>query len=255
MSAALRVLLVDDEPLARTHLRALLAAEPDVEILGECGDGASAVRAIRETQPDLVLLDIQMPEGDGFAVVREVGPDRMPPVIFVTAYDEHAIRAFTVHALAYLLKPVEGPRLHDELARVRAHRRRDAEAELVARLEGLLGEGTVPSPDRLAVKVDGRILFLETRDIDWAEGADNHVRLHLGPRTHLVRGTLTELARRLPTGRFLRVHRSALVNVARIVEVQPWFGGDFVVILAGGRRITTGRSYRSQVQDFLRRSM
>lgn len=254
MSATLRVLLVDDEPLARTHLRALLAAEPDVEVVAECGDGASAVRAIREVRPDLVLLDIQMPEGDGFDVVREVGPDRMPPVVFVTAYDEHALRAFTVHALAYLLKPVDGPRLHEELDRARSQQRRAAEADVVARLEAMLAEGTSAPADRLAVKIDGRILFLETRDIDWAEGADNHVRLHIGTRTHLVRGTLTELARRLPARRFLRVHRSALVNVTRIMEVQPWFGGDFVLILAGGKRITTGRSYRQQVQEFLRRS-
>ena len=257
MSTTLRVLLVDDEPLGRTHLRALLAEEAGVDVVAECGDGASAVAQIREIQPDLVLLDIQMPELDGFGVVRAVGPDRMPLVIFVTAYDEHALEAFGVHALAYLLKPVERARLHEELARARAVRSHQTESDLAARLAAMLAD-RAPTPqgeERIAVKVDGRILFLDTREIDWAEGADNHVRLHMGSRTHRVRGTLTELARRLPAHRFLRVHRSALINVARIAEVQPWFGGDFVVILATGARVTTGRSYRPQMQEFLRRSM
>jgi two-component system LytT family response regulator len=257
----MRVLIVDDEPLARGHLRQLLAGESDVEIIGECGNGRDAVAAIRESAPppDLVLLDVQMPELDGFGVVREIGVERMPVVIFITAYDEFALKAFEVYALAYLLKPVDRARFGEALARARAHLRRGARTDLEERLAALLeqagGEGRESSPDRLAIKVNGRILFVRTDDIDWVEAVDNHVRLHIGPKHHLVRGTLTALERRLPSTKFLRTHRSVMVNVQRIAEIQPWFGGDYVIILADGTRHTSGRSYRQKVHDFVQRSL
>lgn len=254
---ALRALIVDDEPLARAHLKKLLAADPEVEVMGEHGNGRDAVTAIRERAPDLVFLDIQMPELDGFEVVRQVGVARMPVVVFVTAYDEYALRAFEVYALAYLLKPVDRTRFAEVLERAKAQLRRDAPSELESRLAALLDSGADRgrADERLAIKVEGRILFIRIGDIDWVEAEDNHVRLHLGARTHVVRGTLTALERRLPPTRFLRAHRSAMVNVERISEVQPWFGGDYVLILADGTRLTSGRTYRERVQEFLRRSL
>jgi two-component system, LytTR family, response regulator len=253
----LRALIVDDEPLARAHLRKLIAADPEVEVVGECGNGRDAVAAILERTPDLVFLDIQMPELDGFEVVRQVGASRMPAVVFVTAYNEYALRAFEVYALAYLLKPVDRSRFAHVLERAKGQARLAAPSELESRLTALLEQGGERGrpDDRLAIKVEGRILFVRIDDIDWVEAEDNHVRLHVGPRTHVVRGTLTALERRLPAPRFLRAHRSAMVNVDRITEVQPWFGGDYVLILADGTRITSGRTYRERVQEFLRKSL
>ncbi|MBX6331008.1 MAG: response regulator transcription factor [Gemmatimonadaceae bacterium] len=258
MSRPIRVLIVDDEPLARGHLRQLLGDDADVTVIGEAGNGRDAVAAIREHAPDLVLLDIQMPELDGFGVVREIGVEQMPPVIFVTAYDEFALQAFEVYAMAYLLKPVDRGRFAEALHRVKSHIRRGAPADdLATRLAALLEAASVRETqlERLAIKVDGRILFVRTDDIDWVEAVDNHVRLHVGTRHHLVRGTLTALERRLPASKFLRTHRSMIVNVQRIAEIQPWFGGDYVIILADGTRHTTGRSYRQKVHEFVQRSL
>jgi two-component system LytT family response regulator len=255
----LRALVVDDEPLARAHLRSLLAADPEVDVVGESGNGRDAVRAVRELEPDLVFLDIQMPELDGFEVVQAIGVDRMPVVVFVTAFDEYALRAFQVHALDYLLKPVDRERFREALARAKAQVVRGRAqgvngqlAALVRQLDARREKALVA--ERLAIKVGGKILFLRVDDIDWVEAVDNHARLHVGRQTHLVRDTLTRLETRLPAGRFLRVHRSTIVNVSRIVEVQPWFQGDYVLILADGTRVTTGRSYRQKVQRFLAES-
>jgi two-component system LytT family response regulator len=252
-----RALIVDDEPLARAHVRQLLAADPEIEVVGECGNGRDAVTAIRKRSPDLVLLDIQMPELDGFGVVREIGVERMPVVIFITAYDEFALKAFEVYALAYLLKPVDRDRFAEAVDRAKAYLRRGAPDDVGARLAALLeqvGERATRA-ERLAIKVDGRILFVSIDDIDWIEAMDNHVRLHLGARSYVVRGTLSGIEHRLPPGKFLRTHRSTIVNVQRVVEVQPWFGGDYVFILADGTRLTSGRSYRQRVQEFIDRSL
>ena len=248
-----RVLIVDDEPLARAHLRQLLAESADVEVMGECGDGREAVRRIREEAPDLVLLDVQIPELDGFGVVREVGAERMPMVIFITAYDEYALQAFDVFALAYLLKPVSRERFAGALARARALILGRTGDDVASRLTALLERVSESRQrgDRLSLKVDGRVLFVGVDEIDWLEASDNHVRLHLGQRSHQVRGTLASFEQRLPPGKFLRIHRSTMVNVRRIAEVQPWFGGDYVFILAGGMRLTSGRSYRRVVRDFM----
>lgn len=248
-----RVLIVDDEPLARAHLRQLLAESSGVEVIGECGDGRDAVRRIREESPDLVLLDVQIPELDGFGVVREVGVERMPMVIFVTAYDEYALQAFDVFALAYLLKPVSRERFAGALARARALVQGRGGDETASRLAALLERmsGSRQHGDRLSLKVDGRVLFVGVDEIDWIEAADNHVRLHMGQRSHQVRGTLTSFEQRLPPGKFLRIHRSTMVHVRRIMEVQPWFGGDYVFILTGGTRLTSGRSYRQAIRDFI----
>ncbi|HEU4585540.1 MAG TPA: LytTR family DNA-binding domain-containing protein [Gemmatimonadaceae bacterium] len=260
MSADLRptrVLIVDDEPLARAHLRELLAESGGVEVMGECGDGREAVRRILAEAPDLVLLDVQIPELDGFGVVREIGAERMPMVIFVTAYDEYALQAFDVSALAYLLKPVNREKFSNALERARTLMRAGSSTETASRLGKLLermGESR-PQGDRLSLKIEGRVLFVGVDEIDWLEASDNHVKVHIGQRTHQVRSTMASFEERLPPGKFLRIHRSTMVNVRRIVEVQPWFAGDYVFILAGGARLTSGRSYRQAIHDFMDRQL
>jgi two-component system LytT family response regulator len=257
MMQPVRVLIVDDEPLARAHLRQILAEDHEVEVVGECGNGRDAVDAIRERAPELVLLDVQMPELDGFGVVREIGVSAMPAVIFITAYDAYALQAFEVYALGYVLKPVDRARLAEVLGRAKGAIRCGAVDDIDARLAALLERVRARhrQQDRLAIKVEGRIVFVQVEEIDWLEAVDNHVRVHVGRTSHLVRGTLSAFERRLTAGQFLRVHRSAIVNVARIAEVQPWFGGDHVIILHDGTRLTSGRSYRQRVHDFLQRAL
>jgi two-component system LytT family response regulator len=270
----LRVLIVDDEPLARRRLRELLADEPDVEVVAECGNGIDAVAAIRRDRPDVVLLDIQMPELDGFGVVRTVGPERMPAVIFVTASDAHAVRAFDVFAVDYVLKPVDQDRLLEAVRR--AKQRVTAagsgpvanaeEVEIRARLTALISEVSeavaarqaqpaVPAGGRIAVKGDGRVIFVRVVDVDWVEAMDNYVRLHVGREAHVMRETMSHLEERLPPPGFLRIHRSTIVNVDRIREIQPWFAGDYVLILLDGTKLTTGRRYRAAVKALLDRAL
>jgi two-component system LytT family response regulator len=261
---AVRTLVVDDEPLARDHLRALLEARGDIEVIGECGDGRTAVAQIRREQPELVLLDIQMPELDGLGVVREVGPASMPTVIFVTAYDEYALAAFDAHAVDYLMKPVNRDRFTLAIDR--------AVALIGAGMGGAGGGGRASyvdtlarvverlhaarsGPERIAVREQGRVLFLRVDDIDWVEAADDHVRFHIGKTVFAHRDTLSRVEQRLPASKFLRIHRSTLVNVERIREVQPWFQGDWVAILIDGTRLTSGRSYRARVRAFLDRAL
>ncbi|HET7566333.1 MAG TPA: LytTR family DNA-binding domain-containing protein [Gemmatimonadaceae bacterium] len=253
---ALRALIVDDEPLARRHLRTLLASDPDVDVIGECGNGLDAVAAIQTSTPDLVFLDVQMPELDGFGVVQALDPQHMPVLIFITAHDEYALNAFRVHALDYLLKPVDRTRFHETLTRaktlVRSGRGREDGDQLLALLERLAARQQ--QVERLAVKVQGKIIFLRVQEIDWIEAVDNHVRIHVGSQVHLVRDTMTRLEARLPAAKFLRIHRSTIVNTGRIKELQPWFQGDYVIILADGTQLTSSRSYRGNLQRFLRRS-
>lgn len=249
-----RTLIVDDEPLARAHLRSLLRDRGDVDVIGECGDGRSAVEQIRRLAPELVLLDIQMPELDGLDVIREVGPENMPAVVFVTAYDEHALAAFEVHAFDYILKPVNRPRFKQAIDRVVSLIRTEApsaERPLEAFIEAMRSERT--ALDRIAVKADGRVVFVRVNDIDWIEADDDLVRIHAGKTVHAHRSTLTHLEERLPSSKFLRVHRSTLVNVDRIREIQPWFQGDWVLILTDGTRLHSGKSYRAKVREFIER--
>lgn len=245
--SAHRVLIVDDEPLARAHLRALVADDPTLAVAGECANGRDAVTAIVRDDPDIVLLDVQMPELDGLGVVRAVGPDRMPVTVFVTASDAHAVSAFDLSAVDYVLKPVERDRFGEALRRAKRRVGEDSAGVGRTHLAALVS--------RLALKLEGRTLFVSPGTIDWVEALDNHVRLHTGRDTLLVRDTLTHLAERLPPGLFLRVHRSTLVNTDRIREIQPWFGGDYAIVLTDGTRITTGRRYRAAVQAFLAGSL
>jgi two-component system, LytTR family, response regulator len=261
----LHILIVDDEPLARRRLRELLADEPDITVVGECGNGREAVTLIRRDPPDVVLLDIQMPELDGFGVLRAVGPERMPAVIFVTASDAHAVHAFEVHAADYLLKPVDQNRLLEAIRRAKGRTSAGGDDEDTrARLAALLAEvstavaKTKSSPAsiknaRIPVKGEGRVLLVRAGDIDWVEAMDNYVRLHVGRDTHVMRETLSNLEERLQPPTFLRIHRSTIVNVEQVREIQPWFAGDYVLILLDGTKLTTGRRYRAAVQSLLGR--
>jgi len=244
------VLIVDDEPLARERIRTLAAREPDLDVVGECGDGRSAAEAIRRLAPDLVFLDIQIPELDGFAVLAEAGGGRLPLVIFVTAYDQYAVRAFEVHAVDYLLKPFDRRRFASALARARERLRKPAApADFSRELRALLG--TLAEPARLAIRAPGGIQMVVARDIDWVEAAGNYVALHVGATSHLLRRTLGELEAELPAAHFLRIHRSAIVNLARIRELRAADHGDAVVVLAGGQELRLGRSYRAQLEKRL----
>ncbi len=257
VAAPVRALIVDDEPLARAHLRSLLRDRGDVDVVGECGDGRSAIDQIQRLTPDLVLLDIQMPELDGLEVIREVGPAKMPAVVFVTAYDEHALAAFEVHAFDYILTRVSRLRFTLGLDRVvgliRAEtgEHRAPDGPLAALIEAMRSERS--ALDRIAVKADGRVVFIRVGEIDWIEADDDLVRIHAGKIVHPHRSTLTHLEERLPAAKFLRIHRSTLVNVDRIREIQPWFQGDWVLILNDGTRLHSGKSYRSKVREYIER--
>jgi two-component system LytT family response regulator len=246
----LRVLIVDDEPLARAHLRSLLESRGDTRVIGECGDGDTAVAHILAESPDLVLLDIQMPERDGFEVIRQIGTDRMPTTIFVTAFDQHALAAFEAHALDYVLKPVNRARFNRAIDRVvkSGASHRDPKP-LAAALEVLAP--TRAGADRLAVKVGERLLYLRVLDFDWVEAAGDLVRIHSGKHVYEHRTTLSQLEQRLPGDRFIRIHRSTIVNTERIREFHPWFQGDWIIVLADGTRLQTGKSYRARVKALL----
>ena len=249
----IRVLVVDDEPPARRLVRTLLAVEPDVEVVGEAGSGGDAVRAIEELSPDLVFLDVQMPDGDGFDVVREVGAERMPLVVFATAHDEHALRAFDAHALDYLLKPFDRDRFAAALRRARARLARHGAEERGGRLEGLLEEMARAGryAARLTVRTGARIRVLATDEVDYVRAEDNYVRLHAGERSFLHREALSSLEARLDPRRFLRIHRSTIVNLERVVELESLFAGEYVVFLRDGTRLTAGRTYRAALQRAL----
>ena len=248
----LRVLIVDDEPLAREHLRALISDESELEVVGEAAGGNEAVRLIRSLTPDLVFLDVQMPGLDGFGVLRALTAAEMPLVVFVTAYDAHAVGAFGVSAVDYLLKPVVEERFRIAARRAieRAHAPRNT--DVVARLMDALDRAqSSPPPDRIPIPIDGRVIFVHPREIDWVDAADDAVKIHAGRATHVLRETMAHVETRLRAG-FIRIHRSTIVNVDRIREVQPWVKGDYVVILNDGTRLTTGRTYRDRVRALLK---
>ena len=246
----LRVLLVDDEPAARRNLRRLLDVLGGTEVVGEAGDGRSAVERIAQGDIDLVLLDVRMPELDGFGVVRHIGVDRMPPVVFVTAFDDQALQAFEVNAVGYVLKPVQQARLAEVLRRVKSSAVRQSQSQQLQQvLDALRPEQCVT---RLAVKSDGRTTFVRTRDIDRIEADNVTARIHAGGRVYALRETLSSLERILSRREFIRVHRSVIVRVDRVTEVQPWFRGEYVLIMRDGARVTTGPTYRANVQRLLK---
>jgi two-component system LytT family response regulator len=250
----IRTLIADDEPLARERLRALLARHADVEIIGECSNGADAIEAITDLRPDLVLLDVEMPRFDGFAVLEALDPDSLPAIVFVSAHDQYAVRAFEAHALDYILKPFDEARVDRALHRVRGQLAGAADTSLHTdpRLLSLLEElRDRRRPDRLVVKTGGRVVFLRTEDIDWVEASGNYVRLHVGGESHLLRESMKNMERRLDPSTFVRIHRSAIVNVDRIRELEPWFHGEYIVILRDGTRLTSSRVFSDRLNALI----
>ena len=244
---------MDDQPLARERLIALLAEQGDVEIVATAATGIEAVDAIRRYAPDLVFLDMQMPEMDGLAVVDAIGVDRMPTTIFVTAYDAYAVKAFDVHALDYLLKPFGPARLRQAVARARTHLERDRAGALAERLLAVVDDLRRPerSGERLIIRVDGRVRFIEVNHIDWVEAEGNYVRIHTPDGAHLVRDTIVRMHDRLGDRSFFRIHRSRVVNLARIKELRLGRGGDYDVILTNGEILGLSRLYKDALQQRL----
>lgn len=251
----IRVLVADDQPMARERLVSLLAAEPGVELAGTASTGAEAVAYIRQTAPDLVFLDLQMPGMDGFKVIEEIGVDRMPPTVFVTAYDEYAVRAFEVQALDYLLKPFGRQRFQSALARARRFLERERQGEMAGRLAELLRTGRAPAAgnERLLVKSGGRVSFVDVESIEWVEAEGNYVRLHAGEQVHLMRETMSGLIARIGSKRFFRIHRSRIVNIDRVKELLIAGGGDYQVVLWNGTRLGLSRLYRDALQEQMTR--
>jgi two-component system LytT family response regulator len=249
----IRTLIVDDEPMARERVLTLLKQQPDIEVVGDCADGAQALSAIERLEPELVFLDIQIPVMDGFGVIRALSPNRIPMVVFTTAYDEYALRAFEVHALDYLLKPFGRDRLQQCLDHARHQRDRARAGELGKSLMALVQDfkPEQKKQDRLVVKSGGRVFFVRTDDIDWIEASGNYVRLHLKEQSFLFRETMNQMESRLDPQRFFRIHRSRIVNTERIKELQPWFNGEYVVVLHNGTQLRLSRSYREKLEERL----
>jgi two-component system LytT family response regulator len=253
-----RVVVADDEPIGRQRLVRLLQAEPETDVVAACADGEEAVEAIREHTPDIVLLDVQMPGLDGFEVVAALGDAHQPAVIFVTAHDQYAVRAFEIHAFDYLLKPVEQDRLRDAMARAVSTPGRappgSTTRRILALVEELNARARSRGRNRLVVRTPERAFFLRTETIDWIEAAGKFVHLHVGRAVHALRESMAELEQELDPAHFLRISRSVIVNVDRIQEIQPWFQGDYVLILADGTRLTSTRGYRENMRRLLGRS-
>ncbi len=246
-----RTLIVDDEPLARERLRQLLQPQPGIELIGECSDGQQALAAIQQQKPDLVFLDIQMPELDGFQVLEAI-PSPRPAIVFVTAYDEFAVRAFEVHAVDYLLKPFNRDRFQLALTRAIEQVQHSSATAREERQAALLAELKPPTvhPDRIAVKSGGRVALVKVAEIEWVQAGHNYVELHENTHTHLLRETLGALEKRLPPEKFVRISRSVIVNLDRVKELQPLFWGEYAVILQNGTRLTLSRRYRSKLPRF-----
>ncbi|MEW6733164.1 MAG: LytTR family DNA-binding domain-containing protein [Acidobacteriota bacterium] len=256
----IRTLVIDDEPIAREGLHTLLAAQSDFEVVGECRNGREAVKAIQEQSPDLVFLDVQMPKMNGFDVITEIGVSHMPAVIFVTAYDQYAIKAFEVDAIDYLLKPFDEERFGKTVERVRRYFQRGDFHTLNERLCVLLKHLAREEPkpkqlERVVIKSAGRIFFVNVDEIDWIEASGNYVRLHVGDRSHLLRETMDAMATNLASDQFLRIRRSVIVNIKRIKELQPLFKGEYLIILWDGTELTSSRHYRDHLKPLLGESV
>ena len=252
----IRTLIVDDEPLAREGVALALAVERDVEIVGSCEDGPSAVQAIRELDPDLVFLDVKMPGLDGFAVIDEIGADKMPAVIFLTAYDEHALRAFRVNALDYLLKPIDAADLRKSVERARRRRAQDELGAWRGELRALVAAVTheraaAEAGERILVRTNGRVHVLDPREIDWVEAAGDYVTLHAAGKGHLVRDSLRNIEARLGAHGFVRIHRSILVKLGRIRELVAKDSGDHDIVLHDGTVLRSSRSYKDALYEAL----
>ena len=261
MSEPIRVIVVDDEPLARSGLADLVRKDPEFLVVEECGDGRAAVEAIRRLTPELVLLDVQMPELSGFEVLQQLDPEHLPAVVFVTAYDRFAVQAFEVHALDYLVKPFDDDRFSTAMERAKSAVRGASIGELSRRLVRLLEQLPAATPaterflTRIVIRVAGHVFFVRTSDIDWIEAADYCARLHVQTKTHVIRESMAALENRLDPAHFFRIHRGAIVNIDRIKELQPYFKGEQVVVLQDGTRLKLSRSRRGDLESRLGQSL
>jgi two-component system, LytTR family, response regulator len=258
MENKIRVLIVDDEPLARRGIRQLLETEKDFEIAGEAANGREAISTLHKLKPDLIFLDVQMPLLDGFSFVEKIGAENLPEIVFVTAYDEHAIRAFEINALDYLLKPIDPERFVKTLNRVR-ERIKDAQNKeldeklitLLKNLDSARGEQET-YPERIAVKEAERITFINVKDINWISSEGNYVRLHTKNKIHLMRETMDKIERKLDPQIFLRLRRSTIVRIEQIKELHPLFNGEFAVILRDDTKLSSSRRYRQNLNRLLK---
>jgi two-component system LytT family response regulator len=255
----IKTIIVDDEPIARRNLEALLKEDPAVEIIGLYASGAEAVKAIRKAPPDLLFLDVQMPEMDGFAVLKKINSASISAIVFVTAHDQYALSAFEAHALDYLLKPFSDDRFAVALDRAKDQIRQRQAADLSRKLHALLADYGGPPLSlagealiaRFLIKESSRVFFVKADEIDWIEAADYYVNLHAGARTHLLRETMNDLETKLDPAKFVRIHRSAIVNIHRVKEVQARTGGEYFAVLKDGTHLKLSRSRRDQLQALL----
>jgi len=254
---AIRTIIADDEPLARRKLRLLLDSEFGLEVVAECHDGNETVRAVQAHKPDLLLIDIRMPDLDGFQILERIAPEDMPVIVFTTAYDQFAIRAFEAHALDYLLKPFEAERLHHTIERVRTELLKSNNRDLTSRILDLIEKKAEPKvgserfENRMVVRTVGRVVFLDVEEIDWIEAAANYVKLHVGKDSYSVREGIGSILAKLDPKRFVRIHRSVIVNVRKIRELQPCDSGEYIAILKNGKELSCSRGFRGQLQRLI----
>jgi two-component system LytT family response regulator len=257
---AVRTIIADDEHLARKKLRLLLGSEPGVQVIAECQDGQQTIEAIKAHKPDLLLIDVRMPDLDGFQVLRKIDPDEMPVVVFTTAYDQFAIRAFEAHALDYLLKPFDGERLHHAIERARAELLKSHDRDLTSRILDVLAKNTEAkvesrrTDDRMVIRAGGKVVFVDVKEIDWIEAAANYVKVNVGKDSYLLREGIGSITERLDPDRFVRIHRSAIVNVRKIKELQPCESGEYIAVLKNGKELSCSRGYRAELQRLIGKS-
>jgi two-component system, LytTR family, response regulator len=250
----IRTVIVDDEPLAREGLRRLLSEDPAMTLVAECRDGVEAVRTITAERPDLVILDVQMPEVDGFGVISAIGPEAMPPVVFITAHDRYAVDAFNVHAVDYLLKPVDPARFRETINRVKkivGTKGQDDFHRKIAALMAHMGSQQRTPSDRIAVRSTGRVVLVPFREILWIEAAGDYITLHTAGERHVLRETMTAAESMFPSDRFIRIHRSFIVNIDYVKEFRPLFRGEYAVLLSDGTRLVASRTFRRRLEEFI----
>ena len=253
ITPAIRTIIADDEHLARQKLRLLLGSEPGVQVVAECQNGEETVDAVHTHKPDLLLIDIRMPDMDGFEVLGKIVTDEMPSIVFTTAYDQFAIRAFDARALDYLLKPFEQERLHEAIERTRAELLKSHNLNLTSHILNLGGQSesqteSRPVDDRMVIRAGGKVVFIDVKEIDWIEAAANYVKLNVGKESYLLREGIGSISERLDPDRFVRIHRSVLVNVSKIKELQPCDSGEYIAVLKNGKELSCSRGYRTQLQ-------
>jgi two-component system, LytTR family, response regulator len=259
MIPVIPTIIADDEHLARKKLRLLLESEPGVQVIAECQDGQQTIEAVKTHRPDLLLIDIRMPDLDGFQVLAKLDPEMMPVVIFTTAYDQFAIRAFEAQALDYLLKPFDSERLHQAIERARAELLKCHNRDLTIRILDLLSKSAEPkvepkrAEDRMIIRAGGKVVFLDVNELDWIEAAANYVKLNVGKDSYLLREGIGSISARLDPDRFVRIHRSVIVNVRKIRELQPCDSGEYIALLKNGKELSCSRGYRAQLQRLIGR--